>query len=58
VHPENRRIPTLFSAARGCAEAREQAIRAGCIDFLPEPFGEEGFMHALQKVLTRKTNVS
>jgi CheY-like chemotaxis protein len=49
---ENRRIPIIFITARGNAAAREEAMRAGAIDFLPKPFNEEVLLRAIHKALT------
>ena len=44
-------IPVIFITAHGDEETRAQAMRAGAVDFLDKPFGDEVLLGAVQAAL-------
>ena len=44
-------IPLIFITAHGDEETRAQAMRAGAVDFLDKPFGDEVLLRAVQAAL-------
>src|SRR5260370_17106532 len=51
LNAEHCRIPTIFITAHGDAKMRMQALPAGPVEFLPNPFTDEPFLHSLPPAL-------
>src|SRR2546427_2846875 len=44
-------IPTIFITAHGDAKLRMQALRAGAVEFLAKPFGDEALLESVRAAL-------
>ncbi|MGA2248103.1 MAG: response regulator [Verrucomicrobiota bacterium] len=51
LRAENRRIPIIFITAHGDQKTRNEAMRAGAIDFLTKPFSEEALLVSIKSAL-------
>jgi FixJ family two-component response regulator len=45
-------IPIVFITSHGDDELRSRALRAGAVDYLLKPFGEEALLNAVQRALS------
>src|SRR5712671_5023780 len=48
---ERCRIPTIFITAHGDTKMRMQALRAGAVEFLAKPFGDEALLESVRAAL-------
>jgi FixJ family two-component response regulator len=51
LNADGSRIPTIFITAHADAQMKEQALKAGAIDFLPKPFDDEGLLKKVRTAL-------
>jgi FixJ family two-component response regulator len=51
LNAEHYRIPTVFITARGDANLRMQALRAGAVEFLAKPFDDEALLERVRGAL-------
>ena len=48
---ENRRIPIIFITAHEDQKIRNEAMRAGAVDFLTKPFSADALLHSIRSAL-------
>ena len=51
LNSEHRRIPIIFITAHGDTNMRMQALRAGAVEFLAKPFGEDVLLEHVRAAL-------
>jgi FixJ family two-component response regulator len=51
LNAEHCRIPTIFITAHGDAKMRMQALRAGAVEFLANPFDDEALLESVRAAL-------
>ena len=53
LNAERCRIPTIFITAHGDEQMRFQALRAGAVEFLPNPFDDDVLIESVRAALNR-----
>jgi len=51
--PASKRIPIIFITGHGDIPMSVQAMKAGAVEFLPKPFGDDQLLEAIQNAIER-----